>query len=1008
MPRVNATNGQPPSSASPSERRCEQERDGREARSAMRLERGQGGAAEFPYLADASLSLVDRRQFLALVSAAMAWGAAGGCTRQPPEAIVPRVRQPEYAIPGRPRFFATAIPFRGFAQPVLVESHEGRPTRITGNPEHPASLGGISAITQAAIRELYDPDRAKVIMRRRQIATREALSEAIRQALDGEQARGGAGIRILSEPTTSPTLTRQMRAILERFPQARWHRYEPIHRDAVYHGTRLAFGRPLEPQYRFDQADVICSLDGDFLMNDPGSVQYARHFSDRRRVRDGVREMNRLYVAETSPGITGANADHRIAVRPDVIPLVARRLSQLTGAVSAAGTASGEASSEPIEAWLATVAADLNRHRGRGLVLAGDAQPACVHVAVHAINAALNNAGQTIAFSAPAVFEPADSAESLRQLVSDLEAGAVGMLLILGGNPAFDAPADVGFADAITKASLSIRLSLYEDETARACEWHVAESHALEAWSDLRSVSGLATIVQPLIHPLYRTVSAHELLNEILNDGPAGGLDAVRATWQGMMAAGPAEEAWRRAVHDGFVEGSQFPVESVALRRSDVETALAQYVDQPASRPATGGIGVAFRPHNSVWDGRHANNPWLWELPDPITKITWSNAALTGPQTAAELGMRDGQLIEVESGGLKISAPVAIAAHHAEGCISLTLGGGRRAGGETAVGTGFDAYAIRRAARPWFDPDVSVKVLTKMMPLARTQIHEGMEGRDLVRTIEIGRLEDALAAGDSSRGHRTVPLSLYAPHPEKHEAWGMSIDLTACIGCNACVIACQAENNIPVVGREEVRRGREMHWLRIDRYHINEAGRSSTVFQPLPCMHCENAPCEVVCPVGATVHSRDGLNEMVYNRCVGTRYCSNNCPYKVRRFNFFRYSHHDVEVLDLMQNPDVTVRSRGVMEKCTYCVQRISAARIAAKKEMRPIRDGEIETACQEVCPTRAIVFGNLNDDGSRVSRLKQESQDYGLLTELNTRPRTTYLPRFYNPFADPAETGDA
>ncbi len=948
---------------------------------------------EFPRGASEWADAVSRREFLRLMGASLALAGLTACTRQPDEKIVPYVRAPEEIVPGEPLFFATAMPLGGFATGVLVESHMGRPTKVEGNPQHPASLGATDAFAQASVLTLYDPDRSQVVTNRGRISTWDAFLGAVSPELERQRTSKGAGLRVLTETVTSPTLAQQLRALRARFPLATWHRYEPIARDSVRAGARLAFGQDVDTHYRFDSADVILALDADFLGCGAASLRYARDFAAKRRVRAGQARMNRLYAVESTPSITGAIADHRLPMGAGEIEGVARGVARGLGmqGVSPGATAASRADAE----WTAAVVRDLKRHRGSSIVVAGEPQPPGVHALTHAVNDLLGNVGNTVTYTDPVEANPVGHVESLRELAREMEAGRVEVLVILGGNPVFTAPADILFAEHLSKVGFRVHVSLYDDETSARCHWHIPEAHYLESWGDARAYDGTVTILQPLIAPLYNGKSSHELLAALLGQPGRSSYEIVRDYWKGRRQSGDFEQFWRTTLHDGVMAGTALPAKRVSLRR---------VATKPPSNPpsaASPGPAIVFRPDPTIFDGRFANNGWLQELPKPLTKLTWDNTALVSPVGAERLGLSNGDVVELHFQGRAVRAPIWIMPGQAEDAVTVHLGYGRTRAGRVGTGAGFNAYAIRTAGSPWFGSGLEIRKTGERYPLASTQHHHSMEGRHLVR---VGTQEEFRKTPDFAQkmAHDPAPgLTLYPPHPYEGYAWGMAIDLSACIGCNACVVACQAENNIPVVGKAQVTRGRAMHWLRIDRYYAGSLDNPETYHQPVLCMHCEDAPCEIVCPVAATVHSDEGLNEMVYNRCVGTRYCSNNCPYKVRRFNFLQYADYDTPSLKLLRNPDVTVRTRGVMEKCTYCVQRISAARIQANKEDRPIRDGEIITACQAVCPTEAIVFGNINDLGSRVARLKAEPLSYGLLTELNTRPRTTYLARLSNPNPD-------
>jgi MoCo/4Fe-4S cofactor protein with predicted Tat translocation signal len=963
---------------------------------------------EFPQQAAGLLDGVSRRDFLKLMGASLALAGLTGCGRAAPqdEKIVPYVNQPETMVIGRPMFFATAFPMSGVGTGVLVESHEGRPTKIEGNPNHPASLGATDAFAQASILTLYDPDRSQVVRNAGRISTWNAFLIAINDDLEAERVVGGGGLRILTETVTSPALADQLRQLLAKFPRAKWHQYEAVNRDNVHAGDRLAFGTDVNTIYRFENADVILSLDADFLFRGPANVRYARDFAGKRRVRQGKIGMNRLYAIEATPSVTGSMADHRMALRPSEIP-------NFAGAVAAKIGLSVQSTTDAQHTqWIDAVVRDLQKHRGASVVAAGDQQPAVVHAMAHAMNQALENVGKTVVYTDPIEANPVDQLASLRDLVKDMEAGAVKVLVMLGGNPVFTAPVDLGFAEQLSNVPLRVHSSLYNDETSANCHWHIPEAHYLESWSDIRAYDGTVTIQQPLIAPLYGGKSHHENLAALLGRSGQASYDIVRDYWKARKVAGDFEIFWRTALHDGVVAGTSFQPKTVKLKSAQSWTLSDRSGGETrtAKSETRNSVEISFQPDPTLFDGRFANNGWLQELPKPLTKLTWDNAALVSPKTAQRLGLsyqigaRGGEhgrvftdLIELRYEGRTLRAPAWIVPGHADECVTLHLGYGRTRAGKVGNGTGFNAYSIRTANAPSYGTGVEIRKIGTQYPLACTQFHHSMEGRDLVRaaTLEEYRKNPDFAQG---KHHHESEGSLYPGFKYEGYAWGMAIDVSACIGCNACVVACQAENNIAVVGKTEVTRGREMHWLRIDRYYKGSPENPETYHQPIPCMHCENAPCEVVCPVAATSHSHEGLNDMVYNRCVGTRYCSNNCPYKVRRFNFFEYSDFETPSLKPLRNPNVTVRSRGVMEKCTYCVQRINVAKIEAEKENRPVRDGEIVTACQAACPAQAIFFGDINNRDSAVAKSKSDSLNYGLLTELNTKPRTTYLAKLKNP----------
>jgi molybdopterin-containing oxidoreductase family iron-sulfur binding subunit len=931
---------------------------------------------------------VGRRRFLQLMAASLGLAGAVGCGRTPREEIVPYVRESEEVIPGESLYFATAMPRRRDSLGLLVESHMGRPIKIEGNPEHPSSRGATDAIAQASILSLYDPDRSQTVMHRGFIATWDSFRATVKAEIDRLRKREGAGLRILTESVTSPTLAAQLDDLLQRLPQAGWYQFEPLHADHARSGARLAFGRDVDTVYRFDAADVILSLDADFLLEMPGHVRYARDLMSRRRGTGlFVSQMNRLYVLESTPTITGATADHRMALSP---PDIGRFALALASRLGVPGVPSTSAQAAVPREWLSAIASDLESHRGRSIILAGDGQPAHIHELANRMNGALGNVAATVTYIEPLLVGQEGHVKSLTKLVAEMLDKQVETLIIIAGNPVYASAESIGFSAALQKVPLSIRWSEYYDETSRACTWHLPATHFLESWSDTRAYDGTASIVQPLIAPLYEGRTAHELMALLLDDRRSS-FDIVREYWQKRLTTDDFGIVWRRALHDGLIPGTAANAVDVSPQKS---THNFGSVNVPGDREA---LTIQFRSDPTIEDGRYANNGWLQELPKPLTKLTWDNVAMMSVGMARTLGVENGDVAEVRIGNASLEAPVWVMPGQADKTVSLTLGYGRVRAGLVGSGIGYNAFRILPADGSWFATG-TVRPVGRRVSLATTQNHHSMEGRDIVRVAAASQVEQGaehLFDGE----HPTDLPSLYPEiiYADQPNSWGMSIDQTACIGCNACVIACQAENNIPIVGKEEVMVGREMHWLRIDRYFHGDPEQPESYFQPMMCVHCEQAPCEVVCPVAATVHDAEGTNNMIYNRCIGTRYCSNNCPYKVRRFNFLEYADQTTEILKLLRNPEVTVRTRGVMEKCTYCIQRISAARIKAKRENRPIADGEVVTACQQACPTEAIVFGNLNDPQSRLVQLKKSPLDYGVLAELNTKPRTTYLPRIVN-----------
>ncbi len=957
---------------------------------------------EFAQDTEEAAAGINRREVLKIMAASAAMAGLSACTKLPTERIVPYVKPPEEIIPGKPLFYATSMPQSGVSTGLLVESHMGRPTKIEGNPEHPGSLGGTDVFNQASILTLYDPDRSQTVIHEGRIESWAAFLTAIGN-VRSQIAPRGSGVRILTETVTSPSLSAQIRALLAQFPDAKWHQYEPCARDAAHDGAVTAFGKPVNTVYHLDKADVIVSLDADFLTTGPGHTRYAREFSSRRAIDGPASKLNRLYVVECTPSSTGSMADHRKPLRASEVEAFTRQLATELGIGSAVDPERLK-TAIPHE-WTAAVARDLEKHRGACVVIPGDGQPSIVHALAHAMNAALGNAGKTVHYTEPLEANPVNQMNSLRELVADMNAGSVDLLMILGGNPVYDAPADFEFGPTLLKAKLRVHSGLYYDETGELCHWHIPETHFLEAWSDGRAFDGTIGIVQPLIAPLYQSHSAHELIAALAGDSGKSGHDLVEGYWKSQRPEKDKafDAFWERSLHDGVMAGTALPAIPVSPR-----TDIGREPPPPPVDPNA--LEIVYRPDPTIGDGRFSNNGWLQELPKTITRLTWDNAALVSINTAERLKLRHGQYMKLKVAGREVYAGIFADPGHPDNSITLHLGYGRRRAGNVGNGQGFNAYFLRTSNAPWMASGLQLEDSGKKYYFAVQQYHYMMEEdghpadtesvnafkRDLVQvaTIEEFRQDPDFAKPE----HSSKELSLFPGFKSDGYAWGMSIDLNRCIGCNACVVACQSENNIPVVGKDQVARGRAMQWIRIDTYFRGNLETPEMYFEPLPCMQCENAPCEVVCPVAATTHSPEGLNEMTYNRCVGTRYCSNNCPYKVRRFNFLLYSDYTTPSLYGSRNPNVTVRSRGVMEKCTYCVQRINAAKIRSEEEDRIVRDGEIVTACQSACPAEAIVFGNVNDPKSRVSKLKAQSRNYSLLDDLNTKPRTTYLARILNP----------
>jgi molybdopterin-containing oxidoreductase family iron-sulfur binding subunit len=942
---------------------------------------------EFPQQAASLDKGVDRRDFMKLMGASVAMAGLAAC-RQPAETIVPYVRQPENTIPGQPVFFATAMTLGGYASGVLAESHLGRPTKIEGNPDHPSSLGATNAFMQASVLGLYDPDRSQVVRHMGDVATWSDFIAALQPVLNAAKTNG-AGLRLLTQTITSPSLGAQIHAIVAAIPGMKWHQWEPVNRDNVREGAKLAFGSYVHPVYHFDKANVVVSLGSDFMGSGPGHLRYARDFMSRRRVRKGATSMNRLYAFESMPTGTGTSADHRWPVKPSQMESYARAIAAALGV--------GQAPSPVANAD--AIARDLKANAGASIVIAGDEQPPIVHAIAHAINQALGNHGTTITITESPEIAPVNQLESLRELVADMNAGKVQALIMIGGNPVFDTPADFKFGEAFQKVPFRAHLSHYYDETSELVHWHIPETHYLETWGDGRAHDGTVAIQQPLIAPLYNGRHASEVFGALIGGLDQSPYDVVKSYW---FSKGFDDASLRKALHDGVIANSAMPASAAS--------ATLPTTQQP-NNPTTG-LELEIKSDPTIYDGRFANNGWLQELPKPQSKITWDNVLIVSPKTADAQRIAPGddlvnerttRLAELTYRGRKMTLPVWVMPGQPDDVLTIFFGYGRKRAGKIANGTGFNTYALRDSDALHSATGVQISGSDETYRVACTQEHQSLNVKDtggergIIRSASFAEYQkDPKFAAKAETEHGDE--SMWPAYKYEGNAWGMVIDTSVCTGCNGCVIACQSENNISIVGKAEVLREREMHWLRIDRYYRGPVENPEVYNQPVPCMQCENAPCEPVCPVGATSHSSEGLNDMTYNRCVGTRYCSNNCPYKVRRFNFFHYADYDTPALKPMRNPDVTVRTRGVMEKCTYCVQRVNAARITAEKENRPVRDGEFTTACAQACPTEAIVFGNINDPASHVHQLKLEPTNYGLLEELNTRPRTTYLAAIRNP----------
>ncbi len=965
-------------------------------------ERPWRGLAEFAAPPEATRELgpeappddaTSRRSVLQLLGASAALATLGGCLKPPDEKILPYTRQPPEVTPGNPLHYATASLIDGRATGLLVTSNEGRPTKIEGNPEHPSSRGAIGVLEQAEVLRLYDPQRLKVVQYKNQPRSWRDFLQATAARARILRDKGGEGLRFLMEPSSSPLIGELRRRLLATYPRARFSSWSAIPLQEIQDGAQLAFGSVYESRIDLAQASVVLSLDSDLLSAMPGTLPAMKQWADKRDPAKGP--MARLYAVETNLTVTGMNADHRLRVKPtDVqrfgLALLGRLAAQVPALSRYAPLAERFALSPENARVADALARDLVR-AGRGaLVSVGPRQPPALHAAAHAINSALGSACVTQA--KPVLHDTDAGPRALQKLAEDMRAGHVDTLVVTAWNPVYGAPADLNFGKALAQVPNAVYHSLYMDETAERSGWVIPALHPLESWGDALAHDGTVTFVQPLIAPLYAGATAVEVLAAFLGEGDRSAYTQLREHWQKRAPAG-FDLNWEKWLADGFVDGTATKPEAVTVRHDQVLAATMQV----PPRETTPGYEINVVPDYRVWDGRFANVPWLQELPDPVTKVTWDNAALMAPKTAQKLGVWQGDRVDLGLHGPPARAPVVIAPGHAEDCVTVAMGYGRRAAGEAlSNGIGFDTAALRHADGPWFASGLTIVKTGGRMELAQTQEHHSMEGRVIAVSTSIGKLKET---SEGLAEHRGPPETMHRPQQYPGYRWGMAIDLSRCTGCSSCMVACQSENNIPVVGKDRVWRSREMHWLRVDRYFLgDDTGNPGVVFQPLMCVHCEFAPCEYVCPVNATVHSDEGLNEMVYNRCVGTRYCSNNCPYKVRRFNFFSYTSDYTDVEKMVFNPDVTVRSRGVMEKCTYCVQRIERARITTRIQNRDIRDGEVKTACQQACPSDAIVFGNLNDPGAAVTKLHGEERSYALLHELGTRPRTAYLARVTNP----------
>lgn len=932
---------------------------------------------------------IDRRNFIKLMNSATATLSLTGCKFTKADKILPYVKTPENLIPGNPVFYATTLLHHGLGRGVLVETHEARPTKIEGNPHHPASLGAADLFMQASILQLYDPDRAQDFKHNGKKSSSDEFSSALRTELISLQEKNGEGLAILTSSTSSPTSLRLIDDILKKNPKASWYNWDPDSECDHRKATELAFGNALNVFYDFKKADRIVSFDADFLFSEAGSLAYAREYAAKRGTEGNILKngdknqlANRLYMFEPSKSLTGAMADHHFSANLTKLRATLYKLGEILGVVKPDTSLTSILETEELKI-IDEIALDLKKHLGRSLIIAGKSLASVDQALVHALNLKLENVNQTVLFY-PEFHSISERPKTLKSLVDRIEKGLISHLFILESNPIYSSPKDLVFEKIMAKVPFTAAISLYEDETAKLVNWHIPSHHVLESWGDACSFEGTASLIQPVIKPLYKTWSICAFLNLLAGHDEIEELQIVKATWRTKLG-NDFESLWRKALHNGTIAGSQITALTPKVKPlySEFSTSLSS---------SKGRFEVFFRSDLCIGDGSFANNPWLQETPKPFSKLTWENAVSLASLDAERLKIKQGVLVKISQGERSVVGPAILNSGQAVGTILLSLGYGRTAAGHIGNNLGYNANALRHIDSLWVEDGMDLEVLAESKKLAITQQHHSLAGFEPAKIffsagelpIEPEKIEDS--------------PSIY-PQKKRGESpqWAMAIDLNRCLGCNACVTACQSENNIPTVGKDEVLAGREMHWIRIDQYEKVKDKKTHLIHQPVPCMHCEQAPCEKVCPVGATTHSHEGLNQMVYNRCVGTRYCSNNCPYKVRRFNFFNYGENLSPVTELQLNPDVTVRGGGVMEKCTYCVQRIKETQIKADIKNETIKDGDVVPACQQTCPTQAIVFGDLSDPESRISRIKAEPRNYHLMKELNARPRTSYLARSQN-----------
>ncbi|HKK46320.1 MAG TPA: TAT-variant-translocated molybdopterin oxidoreductase [Balneolaceae bacterium] len=983
---------------------------------------------EFPENATELTDKVSRRSFLRVMGASIALAGFAAC-RRPVQKILPYTKMPEDLVPGQPLYYASAMPFQDALVGIVVENHEGRPGKIEGNEMHPASKGNTSIFGQGAMLNMYDPDRSRYVRKDGNRSSMNAFASFAKDYFSDTDKN----IAFVSEANSSPTYNNLKKKAMDKFSNARWITYEAFGEDNALEGTNIAFGKRLRAYNLYDKAKTIVAFDDDFL-NPAGhknSVENTKRFTDGRHVTSTDDEMNRFYAVESTFTLTGSNADNRLRIKSGEVELFLYALAaELSKSVNGLSAFNGYTNKFSDHEWIPVVAKELLENRGESILTVGRDHKPALHATAAVMNAALGNDGETVKYLDVPHIDDQNNNEAFAQLVDDLNNGDVDAVVMVGNNPAFTAPADLKFGDALSNADQVIHLAQYYNETSKLANWHINRAHFLEAWGDGYSYSGTRSVIQPQIEPLFSGVSEVEFLYTVLNGEQAKGYDLVQDTWKKYYPTN-FKNQWEQTLNDGLAGGNQFSTASVNISRSFNSSASKFLKD---AKPVPEGLELVIRADSTIFDGRYGNNGWLQELPKPMTKITWDNVALMSKKTADKLGVKQAglgqakvELVKITVDGTEITLPAWVQPGHADDSITITVGYGREGVGRVANKTGEDTYPVRTTSHMHFAEDISFEKTDEDYVVACTQDHNTMEGRSLLRyaTMEKYREDPHFATYEGAYGSelpgmefakehgKDRPQSIFNPideeeYPDYQPQWGMAIDLNACIGCGTCTIACQAENNIPVVGKREVSRGREMHWVRTDRYFDGDVNDPKALHQPVPCMQCELAPCEQVCPVAATTHSDDGMNQMTYNRCIGTRYCMNNCPYKVRRFNFFNFSQEfltsgsDPEIVQMAMNPEVTIRFRGVMEKCTYCVQRVNRAKIYTDintngKTQKPA-DGTVKTACQQACPADAIFFGDLTDPESKVVQVKKDNRSYILLEELDTRPRTSYLAQLRNP----------